>query len=60
MHIIKKLKITISSIHSCITIKKMENSKENKKYIFMQVFSKEQNQLVNTYLYIHKISYAFF
>jgi len=35
MHIIKKLKITISSIHSCITIKKMENSKENKKNRFL-------------------------
>ena len=26
----------------------------------MQVFSKEQNRLVNIYVCIHKISYAFF
>jgi len=58
MHIIKKLKTTILSIHSCITIKK--NGKFKRKYIFMQVFSKEQNQLVNIYVCIHKISYTFF
>jgi len=26
----------------------------------MQIFSKEQNQLVNIYVCIHKISYTFF